>query len=236
MVGLGEWVDGDEQFDGFVEIPRRFMINAILFDLDNTLYSERCGIFRVIDRRMNEWLMSRLDVPAKEVNDFRNKYFVRYGTTLRGLMLHHNVDPKDYLEYVHDVPVSDFLSEDVELRGVLERIKARKLIFTNSNRKHALRILGALGVQDLFEKIFDIEAMQFVPKPSREPYMKALNYLRLPPEECLLIDDLERNLKPAKQLGMDTILIGGGPAEDGHRRASDIGEIEAVLEQIAGNR
>src|SRR5947207_3407258 len=95
---------------------------AILFDLDNTLYSEKCGVYDLIDRRMNEWLTLRLQIPLEEVDEFRHKYFIRYGTTLRGLMLHHQVDPREFLDYVHDVPVHEFLSADLELRRTLESI------------------------------------------------------------------------------------------------------------------
>jgi putative hydrolase of the HAD superfamily len=209
------------------------MTDAILFDLDNTLYSESCGVFDLIDQRMNEWLISNLQIPASEVNEFRNKYFIKYGTTLRGLMLHHEVNPRDFLDYVHDVPVHEFLSADLELRETLEQVKARKLIFTNSDLKHANRILDALGVRDQFERIFDIEAMNFIPKPNPDPYHLVLNYLKLSPNEVLLIDDMERNLKPAQEMGMRTVLIGNGkPVDDRHHAIENIKELTHVLEQI----
>jgi putative hydrolase of the HAD superfamily len=214
------------------------MFQAILFDLDNTIYTEESGIFDLIDQRMSEWLISRLQIPEEECRDFRQKYFLKYGTTLRGLMLHHNVDPKDFLDYVHDVPVLEFLSADEELRRTLAQITTRKIIFTNSDAKHATRILDALGVRDLFEKIFDIEAMHFIPKPNPEPYQYALEYLGIRASECLLIDDLERNLKPARELGMQTILIGTRtPAAAGpHHVIGNIKELSAVLQQIAGQK
>lgn len=209
------------------------MTDAILFDLDNTLYSESCGVFDLIDQRMNEWLISNLQIPASEVNEFRNKYFIKYGTTLRGLMLHHEVNPRDFLDYVHDVPVHEFLSADLELRETLEQVKARKLIFTNSDLKHANRILDALGVRDQFERIFDIEAMNFIPKPNPDPYRLVLDYLKLHPKDVLLIDDMERNLKPAQEMGMRTVLIGNGkPVDDRHNAIENIKELTHVLEQI----
>jgi putative hydrolase of the HAD superfamily len=209
------------------------MPDAILFDLDNTLYSESCGVFDLIDQRMNEWLIANLQIPANEVNEFRNKYFIQYGTTLRGLMLHHEVNPRDFLDYVHDVPVHEFLSADLELRETLEQVRTRKLIFTNSDLKHANRILDALGVRDQFERIFDIEAMNFIPKPNPDPYRLVLNYLRLQPKDVLLIDDMERNLKPAQEMGMRTVLIGNGkPVDDRHHAIENIKELTHVLEQI----
>ncbi len=209
------------------------MTAAILFDLDNTLYSESCGVFDLIDQRMNEWLISNLQIPESEVNEFRNKYFVQYGTTLRGLMLHHEVNPRDFLDYVHDVPVHEFLSADLELRQTLEQVKSRKLIFTNSDLKHANRILDALGVRDQFERIFDIEAMNFIPKPNPDSYRLVLDYLRLQPKDVLLIDDMERNLKPAQEMGMRTILIGNGkPVDDRHHAIENIKELTSILEQI----
>lgn len=209
------------------------MPDAILFDLDNTLYSESCGVFDLIDQRMNEWLISNLQIPESDVNEFRNKYFVQYGTTLRGLMLHHEVNPHDFLDYVHDVPVHEFLSADLELRETLEQVKSRKLIFTNSDLKHANRILDALGVRDQFERIFDIEAMNFIPKPNPDPYRLVLEYLRMHPKDVLLIDDMERNLKPAQEMGMRTILIGNGkPVDDRHHAIENIKELTSILERI----
>lgn len=211
------------------------MLKAILFDLDNTLYSEKCGIFDLIDQRMNEWLIAKLQVPESEVEEFRHKYFMKYGTTLRGLMLHHDVNPYDFLHFVHDVPVKDFLQADRELRASLAGISSRKIVFTNSDERHANRILDALGVRDLFEKIFDIEAMRFIPKPNPEPYQLVLQYANEPPENCLLIDDMERNLRPAKEIGMRTILIGDGkPVDDAHHSIANIKELSEILQQIAG--
>lgn len=209
------------------------MFKAILFDLDNTLYTEESGIFDLIDQRMNEWLTTRLQIPPEEVNHFRNHYFMKYGTTLRGLMLHHDVDPHDFLHYVHDVPVSEFLTVDDDLRNMLGLIHSRKVIFTNSDERHANRILMTLGIRDLFEKIFDIEAMHFVPKPNPEPYRLALDYLKMAPSDCLLIDDMERNLKPARELGMRTILIGDGhEAPDDMHVMANIKELNEVLRKM----
>jgi putative hydrolase of the HAD superfamily len=212
-------------------------MKAILFDLDNTLYSDKSGVFDLIDQRMSEWLTSRLNIPWSEVREFRRKYFLQYGTTLRGLMLHHNVDPGDFLDYVHDVPVVEFLSADMELDETLAGIQCRKLVFTNSDAKHARRILEALEVSRHFEKIFDIHEMKFIPKPNPEPYQLVLDYLQVAPEDCLLIDDMERNLNPAYDLGMKTILIGNGqPVNDGHHVIANIKELSAVLQQIAAQR
>ncbi len=212
------------------------MFKVILFDLDNTLYSEKCGIFDLIDVRMNEWLTNRLNIPPGEVEEFRHRYFMQYGTTLRGLMLHHQVDPREFLQYVHDVPVVDFLEVDQELRKTLEAVRARKIVFTNSDLRHADRILDALGVRDLFDMIFDIEWMHYIPKPNPEPYRQALEHIQVSPRECLLIDDMSRNLKPARDLGMQTILIGtDSPSGDAERSISNLRELNSILEQIAAS-
>jgi putative hydrolase of the HAD superfamily len=213
------------------------MFKVILFDLDNTLYTQESGIFDLIDQRMNEWLITRLNVPEAEVSHFRKKYFLQYGTTLRGLMLHHQVEPMEFLRFVHDVPVKEFLSIDLELRKTLEEIVSRKIIFTNSDEAHASRILDALGVRDLFEQIFDIEAMGFVPKPNPEAYQAVLEYTKASASECLLIDDMERNLKPARELGISTILIGSGePADDNLHAIANIKELSWVLQKIAAQK
>jgi putative hydrolase of the HAD superfamily len=131
------------------------------------------------------------------------------------------------------VPVHEFLSADLELRRALESIRSRKIIFTNSDERHATRIITALGIRDLFERIFDIEAMRFIPKPNPEPYEMALAYLALRPAQCLLIDDMERNLEPARLIGMHTMLIGDGtPVNDEHHVIANIKELSEALKRI----
>ena len=45
------------------------------------------------------------DLPVEEVDILRRNYFEQYGTTLRGLQIHHQVDTDEYLAYVHDLPL-----------------------------------------------------------------------------------------------------------------------------------
>jgi putative hydrolase of the HAD superfamily len=129
---------------------------------------------------------------------------------MRGLMIHHNVNPDDFLEYVHDVGVEERLSPDAELAGLLKSITTEKGIFTSGHKPHAQRVLRCLGVEGYFPEIFDIIFTRFIPKPNPEPYRQILDHLRLEGRDCMMIEDLPTNLKPAKDLGMTTVLVGPG--------------------------
>jgi putative hydrolase of the HAD superfamily len=180
-----------------------------LFDLDNTLYPQASGLFSAIDARINLYLQKYFDIGRERADTVRRDYFCRYGLTLVGLMRERDADPGHYLEYVHRVEVGDYLRRNEKLRSVLESISAPKAIFTNGSRTHSVAVMRALGVEELFGEIFDIASVDFIPKPDPRSYRMVLDRLGVEGEESVLVEDLEKNLPPAKELGMRTILVGG---------------------------
>lgn len=189
-------------------------MDVLIFDLDNTLYPAEKQLFSLIDVRINRYMIEVVGIPAAEVDALRRDYWRLYGVTLQGLIRHHGVDPEDYLSYVHDVDVTSLLSPDWVLREVLSMLPQRKAVFTNGSLCHADRVLSALGIEDMFEKVYDIRVAAYQPKPFPEPYHAVLAGLDTSPERCVMIEDSRDNLHTAKQLGMGTILIGGGHTPD----------------------
>ena len=178
-----------------------------IFDLDNTIYSPDTGLFKEIDERINLYLKKYVKIPENRVNEIRRHYWHKYGTTLNGLMRFHSVNPIHYLEFVHDVPIENYLSEDVELRKILENLDAKLIIFTNGYRPFAIRVLEIIGILDLFENIFDIQWMNFIPKPKIYGYLKLIKELRTNGNNCTIFDDFPLNLAPAKNILMRTVLV-----------------------------
>lgn len=187
-----------------------------VFDLDETLYPTSAGLMQDVARRITDWLQRHLGLGPEEAAYLREVYIHQYGTTLGGLLAEHReeLDVEDYLAYVHDVPVEDYLRPDPALRAMLKDISLRRVVFTNSSAEHAARVLNALGVADLFERVVDVRALNFIHKPRREAYERLLALLGVPGSACILIDDRAVNLQPAKTLGMTTVLV-NGPPQDG---------------------
>ncbi len=179
-----------------------------LFDLDNTLYPPETGLFGAVDARINRFLEQHLGVAGEEADDLRRRYHDAYGITLAGLMAEHRVDPDRYLEFVHDVPVRDYLAPDPELRAILAALPGRRAIFTNGSHRHAAAVVRALDLEGVFEAVFDIVSLGFRPKPEPETYRTVLARLGVPAGSTVLLEDLERNLAPARDLGMRTVLVG----------------------------
>src|ERR1700761_514256 len=100
-------------------------ITTWLFDLDNTLYSANTDIFPRIHKRMSHFLIERFGLTEAEAEKRRHDYFITYGTTMRGLMVEHNVDPIDFMEFVHNVPL-DTAQPSARLNAALARLKGRK--------------------------------------------------------------------------------------------------------------
>jgi putative hydrolase of the HAD superfamily len=189
-------------------------MDVLIFDLDNTLYPAEKQLFNLIDVRINRYMIEIVGIPAPDVDALRREYWKSYGVTLQGLIRHHAVDPEDYLDYVHDVDVASRLTADLVLRQVLGNLPQRKVVFTNGSLCHADRVLSALGIEDMFETIYDIRIAAYQPKPYPEPYHAVLERLGTSPERCIMIEDSRDNLHTAKKLGMGTILIGEGHTPD----------------------
>ena len=190
-------------------------IDSWIFDLDNTLYAPSAKLFDLIDERMGAFIMRLLDVDAVEARGVQKGYFHAYGTTLAGLMRDHGVAPEDFLVDVHDIAL-DRLSVDAWLRAGLERLPGRKLIFTNADADYAARVLDARGIADLFDGICDIRTTGYTPKPDPEAYRMMVEHLGVDPGRSLFVEDMARNLTPAKRLGMTTVWLDNG-SESGHR-------------------
>ncbi len=190
-------------------------IDCWIFDLDNTLYHPSARLFDLIDARMGAFIMRLMDVDAVEARRVQKQYFHDHGTTMAGLMRHHGVDPEDFLVDVHDIPL-DRLAPDARLRAGLERLPGRRLIFTNADADYAARVLDARGIADLFDGICDIRSTRYTPKPDAEAYRMMIGHLGIDPAKSLFVEDMARNLTPAKALGMTTVWLDNG-SESGHR-------------------
>jgi putative hydrolase of the HAD superfamily len=181
---------------------------TLFFDLDDTLYPCSSGLWGAIRDRMGRYMAERIGLPEAQIPSIRRYYFETYGTTLRGLQKHHQVDTDEYLAYVHDLPLEQFIQPDPALHALLASLPQRRFIFTNADAAHARRVMQVLGVADCFERIIDIRAIEFACKPEPAAYSRALALAGDPaPQECVLLDDSPLNLAPARQLGFTTVMV-----------------------------
>lgn len=179
----------------------------LLCDLDNTLYPSDTGVMLAVGRRMVRYIVERIGLPAHHAEQLKLQYYHRYGTTMRGLMLHHGIDPEDYLAFVHNVPLEQYIQPNPNLEAMLHSIPLRKVIFTNADSTHASRVLEALGVRHHFETIIDVREAGFNSKPHWSAYARALEILDARADECIMVEDTPGNLAPARALGMLTVLV-----------------------------
>jgi putative hydrolase of the HAD superfamily len=201
--------------------------STFFFDLDETLYPPNNGLWNEIRLRINAYLHERMGFPLDQIESLRDGYFKKYGTTLRGLQAHHQVDTDEYLAFVHDVPIHQYLRLDPELSTAIQSIPARKFIFTNADSNHAGRVLEAVGLQGLFNGIIDVHVIAPFCKPMPEAFELALKAAGSPdPHSCVLLDDQRRITRAARQLGMYTVLVGeltpGGDADVALQNLSDL--------------
>jgi putative hydrolase of the HAD superfamily len=181
-------------------------IEAWIFDLDNTLYPAGSNLFAQISVRMGEFIMKLLDVDADAARVVQKRLFTTYGTTMRGLMTEHAIDPHAFLAHVHDIDLS-VIDRAPALDAALEGLSGRKLVFTNGSVRHAERVLDRLGIARHFEVLFDIAAADFLPKPDPTGYGKLIQNHGVVPARSAMVEDMARNLEPAAALGMLTLWV-----------------------------
>jgi putative hydrolase of the HAD superfamily len=187
--------------------PRGFgQVETWVFDLDNTLYPHHLNLWQQVDERIRAFIADYLKVPPDEAFRIQKDYYKRYGTTMRGLMTEHGLDPDEYLDFVHRIDHSP-LEPNPALGAALAKLPGRKLILTNGTRKHAEAVMSRLAVREHFEDVFDIIAAELEPKPSAKTYERFLARHAVEAPRAAMFEDLARNLEAPHALGMTTVLV-----------------------------
>ena len=178
-------------------------IKNILFDCDGVLYQDLEAVFGQVSKRMTEYISKKLSVNLKEAKELQTNYFHKYNTSLNGLMIHHNIPPREFLDYVHDIDLS-FLKKDTVLRSELEGLNYKKFVFTNGSKEHVKNIIIHLGIEDQFDDVFDIVDAGFHPKPEAKAFDLMLKKFNIKANESLYIEDIAKNLSIGKKRGAVT--------------------------------
>lgn len=209
-------------------------ISTIFFDLDDTLYPQTAGLWKAIKERMNMYMREHLDISEEDIPVLREKYFMQYGTTLRGLQAHHNVDTGEFLAFVHDLPLTDYLVPDPLQREIIASLPTRNLIFTNADSSHAKRVLTALQLEDLFPNIVDVNAVAPYCKPMPESFSIAMKLAgETESSRCVMIDDLPRTTHAAREAGLFSILCGSDLSNgDAHAHFTSWQDLPGILENL----
>jgi putative hydrolase of the HAD superfamily len=192
-----------------------------VFDLDNTLYPANCDLWPKIDQRITLYLAYLFGLDGMSSHALQKYYYQRYGTTLRGLMEEHGIGPEEFLSFTHDIDRSSLLP-DLALASAITALPGRKLILTNGSREHALRTARALGLEAMFDDIFDIADADFVPKPAAATYERFFERHEVDPARSVMFEDLAINLIIPHDKGMCTVLVVPKPGQPDHRDAFDV--------------
>ena len=181
-------------------------IKNILFDCDGVLYQDLESVFGQVSKKMTKYISNKLDIDLIKAKELQTNYFHKYNTSLNGLMIHHDIPPEEFLKYVHDIDLS-FMKKDLVLRNELEKLNTKKYDFTNGSKEHVKNITEHLGIEDLFDGIFDIVDAEFHPKPEAKAFDLMLKKFNIEPKETIYIEDIAKNLSIAKERGIITVWL-----------------------------
>jgi putative hydrolase of the HAD superfamily len=213
-------------------------IESWIFDLDNTLYEAECALFAQIDARMTAFIRDRLSLDHDTARKLQKEYYVRYGTTMSGLMTEHEVCPDQFMDFVHDIDLATIRTNSA-LAEALATLPGRRIIYTNGSRRHAENVATALGVFHLFDDVFDIKSAGYAPKPRRESYEQFLVQHDVDPKRAIMFEDLSQNLEAPHALGMTTVLVCSDAAwladEPHDKRPARPGDMAAHIHYVTDN-
>ena len=205
---------------------------TIFFDLDDTLYPHESGLWQAIKDRISLYMHEKLGMSWDEIPHRREEYFLNHGTTLRGIQANFDVDEDAYHAYVHQLPLGEYIAPDPNLLALLEHLPQRKVILTSADETHARRVLAHLQITHHFEQILDVHAIEPHIKPQPEAFQRAMELAgENDPHRCVMIDDLPRTTRAAKDFGLFSIIKGNkGNSEDADARLEDWSNLPKLLQ------
>ncbi len=181
-------------------------IKNILFDCDGVLYQDLEAVFGQVSKRMTQYISKKLKIDLKEAKELQTNYFHKYNTSLNGLMIHHDIPPTEFLQFVHDIDLS-FMEKDIVLREEIKKLDLRKFVFTNGSKEHVKNITTHLGIDDLFDDVFDIVDADYHPKPATKAFDLMVKKFDINPKETIYIEDIAKNLSIGKERGATTVWL-----------------------------
>jgi putative hydrolase of the HAD superfamily len=209
-----------------------------VFDLDNTLYPHHVNLWQQVDARIGAFIGNHLKVDPIEARRIQKDYYLRYGTSMRGMMTEHGIRADDYLAYVHQIDHSP-LEPNPAMGAAIAKLPGRKLILTNGSTEHAGKVLERLGIGEHFEAVFDIIAAELEPKPAPQTYQRFLDTHHVDPTRAAMFEDLARNLVVPHRLGMTTVLVVPDGSQDVVREdwelsGHDAEHVDHVTDDLTG--
>ena len=207
-------------------------VDTWVFDLDNTLYSADSGIFQQVSELMGKFVSKHLNIDIKEAKKIQRKYYKKHGTTLRGMMDNHGVDPDTFLNEVHQLDYS-IVEPDQKLNEELDKLRGKKIIYTNANLQHVNQVLARLELTNMFDDIFDIKMADYIPKPELNPYKQFIDKFNINTSCAIMFDDIAKNLVPAKDLGFTSVWINAGYENFSDDIASSRGSLDYETKDLS---
>jgi len=188
-------------------------MQALVFDVDETLYPKGTGLLRKINERIVVYIQGKFNCSNVEAEKVRVQLYEKYGSTITGLMKDNSIDPIDYFSFIANINVNEFLQENLELKNILDSIKCRKYVFTNAIESHAFNVINALDLKECFDGVYGQEFLGFAGKQNYSSFKKFISMTKIEPEKSVMVDDEKKSLVIARGFGMKTVFVGGKTKE-----------------------
>ncbi|MDR2494005.1 MAG: HAD family hydrolase [Spirochaetaceae bacterium] len=205
-------------------MPAAGRIEAVLFDMDSTLYThDEYAAFQIESpiRRFAEIRRVPFETARSEIEAYRAEWARSHGgaaLSLGNALEYFGISLTEIVKWREELyDPADFLGKDERLRGVLEELKksCALAVVTNNPVLAARKTLAALGVAHCFSVIVGLDTCM-VSKPHEAPFLKAASACGATPHTCLAVGDrYDIDIAVPLKLGMGGIVVDG--VEDVYR-------------------
>ncbi|CAA0842851.1 Haloacid dehalogenase-like hydrolase (HAD) superfamily protein [Striga hermonthica] len=156
-----------EYEDNVYRQVQRPKYDCLLFDLDDTLYPLSSGLANSVLNNIQDYMVEKLGIEQSKIPLLCDLLYKNYGTTMAGLRaIGYDFDYDEYHSFVHGRLPYENLKPDPVLRSLLLSLPVRKVIFTNADKVHSVKVLNRLGLEDCFEGIICFETLNPTHSPS----------------------------------------------------------------------
>ena len=218
------------------------MIRAVIFDLDNTLVDFMAMKGKAVDAAVQAMIDAGLNLGPAEARSRIDQIYqekgIEYQTVFDSLLydIFNKVDYKilsaGIIAYrrAREAALVPYPHVHLTLMSLLKNGLLLGVVTDAPARAAWLRLCG-LGFHHIFHAVVTFDDTG-VRKPRPEPFQKALELLKIPPSEALMVGDwAERDMVGAANIGMKTVFARYGDTFDTKVSGADF-DVDDVFELI----
>ena len=189
-------------------------IEAIVWDLDNTLYRLDEALEHTFNLAIAKTVISMgVDLELEEASRLAHASFEEFGFSGRVFIKEYGINYEDLHFGFHKYLDEKIVERSLETKDLFSELNLSHVLITHSAKVWAEKVLSHLELSEFFPDthILPFESYNYESKAdSRKSFEMAIELLGFPPDKTVMVEDRVDNLKIPYEMGMKTVFIHHG--------------------------